>query len=125
MEVSRASALMDWGSVRIEKYVLPSGRCPFDDWFNKLDMQDQALIDTRFDRVARGNFGDVKPLGDGVYELKFKSGAGFRVYFGRSGKQVILLLCAGSKRSQTKDIAAAKNYFACFVGEKKNAERKL
>ena len=109
---------MDWGPVRIEKYVLPSGQCPFDDWFNQLDMQDQALIDTRFDRVARGNFGDVKPLGEGVYELKFKSGSGFRIYFGRSAKQVILLICAGNKRSQTKDIAMAKANWRNFQREK-------
>jgi putative addiction module killer protein len=109
---------MDWGPLQIEKYVLDTGVCPFDDWISALPLQDQALVDTRLTRVTLGNFGDINSLGDGVFELKFKSGAGFRIYYGHSGKRVILLLSAGNKRMQKRDIATAKNYWRCFQKEK-------
>ena len=102
---------MEWGPLQIETYALDSGICPFDDWLKALSPEDQALVDTRLMRVGVGNLGETKALGDGVFELKFKSGAGFRIYYGRSGKRVILLLCAGSKRTQQRDIATAKNYW--------------
>ena len=106
---------MQLGPLEIEKYLMPSGACPFDDWFNVLPLQDQAMIDTRLDRVSLGNLGKTNSVGDGVFELKFKSGSGFRIYYGRSSKQVILLLCAGNKRTQAKDIARAKNYWNNFL----------
>ena len=109
---------MHLGPLQIEKYVLPSGACPFDDWFNVLPLQDQAMIDTRLDRVSLGNLGSANSVGDGVFELKFKSGSGFRIYYGRSDKQVILLICAGNKRTQKKDIATAKKYWSSFLEEK-------
>jgi putative addiction module killer protein len=109
---------MDSEPWQIEKYVLNSGSCPFDDWFNSLSPQDQALVDTRIIRVSLGNFGDTNSLGDGVFELKFKTGTGWRIYYGRSGKCVILLLCAGNKRSQKRDVTTAKNYWGFFQKEK-------
>lgn len=109
---------MSLGPVQIRKYELLSGVCPFDQWFDKLTRQDQALVDTRLDRVCLGNFGDANSLGDGVFELKFRMGSGFRIYYGRSGKQVVLLLCAGNKRTQSQDIASAKRYWLNFKQEK-------
>jgi putative addiction module killer protein len=105
---------MEWGPLQIEKYVLDSGACPFDDWVKALMPQDQAMVDTRLMRVAIGHLGDTHSIGDGVFVLKFKSGSGFRIYYGRSGKRVILLLCAGNKRTQKRDITTAKNYWGCF-----------
>ena len=109
---------MTLGSVQLQKYELPSGGCPFDDWFNDLTRQDQALVDIRLDRVSLGNFGDINSLGDGVFELKFRTGSGFRIYYGRSGKQLVLLLSAGNKRTQRKDITIAKSYWRNFQQEK-------
>jgi len=58
--------------------------------------------------VRLGNFGDCKSLGDGVFELRMTFGPGYRVYFGREGEQVIVLLCGGDKSTQDKDIGRAK-----------------
>ena len=59
-------------------------------------------------RVEAGNFGDCEPVGDGVTELRIHVGAGYRVYFGRHGKTVVILLCGGDKSTQVKDIKTAK-----------------
>jgi len=66
---------------------------------------------------SEGHFGDTKYLRDGVWELRFKSGAGFRVYYARRGKAVIILLCAGDKSSQTSDIDKSVKINAQFEGE--------
>ena len=83
------------------------GRSPFADWFEALDAVTAARVDRYVRRLEAGNFGAAKPLRDGVFELKLDFGPGYRVYFGRDGKTVIILLCGGSKRRQDADIAAA------------------
>lgn len=86
---------------------MESGRSPFGEWFNGLDAVTAARIDRNVRRLAEGNFGSVKPLGEGVLEQKMDFGPGYRVYFGRDGKTLIILLGGGSKRRQDADIAAA------------------
>ena len=66
---------------------------------------------SRLDRLKEGNFGDHKAVGEGVYELRFFFGSGYRVYFGKSGDKLILLLCGGNKSSQQRDIKKAKHYW--------------
>lgn len=82
-------------------------RSPFGEWFNRLDAVTAARIDRYVRRLEAGNFGSVKPLREGVQELKMDFGPGYRVYFGRDGKTLIILLGGGSKRRQDADIAAA------------------
>lgn len=85
---------------------------PFIDWLRGLrDRQARARIRTRIDRLALGNLGDHRVLGDGVVELKIDWGPGYRVYFGQIGNAIVLLLCGGDKRTQQQDIATAKTYF--------------
>lgn len=69
-----------------------------------------ARIVARLDRIACGNLGDTKSVGDGVSEIRFPFGSGYRVYFSRDRNKIIILLCGGDKGSQRKDIRAAKNY---------------
>lgn len=79
------------------------------DWIKKLkDFRAQARIADRIDRLAAGNPGDVKPVGDGVSELRINYGPGYRVYFIRDGSVVYVLLCGGDKSIQDKDIRLAK-----------------
>jgi len=82
------------------KEYLEAGHSPFADWFDSLDAVTAARVDRHIRRLEAGNFGSAKALQDGI-------GPGYRVYFGRDGKTIIILLGGGSKRRQTADIAAA------------------
>jgi putative addiction module killer protein len=78
-------------------------------WVNGLrDAQALARIRVRIDRLALGNAGDVKPVGEGVSELRVHYGPGYRVYFMQRGSVLIVLLCGGDKSDQSSDIAQAK-----------------
>ena len=78
-------------------------------WFKKLkDRKAKARIQVRIDRLELGNFGDVAPVGAGVSELRIHYGPGYRLYFVRRDRVVIVLLCGGDKSSQTADIKTAK-----------------
>jgi putative addiction module killer protein len=72
------------------------------------DERARAAIASRLDRLAYGHAGDVAPVGEGISELRIHYGPGYRIYFHRRGKTVILLLCGGDKGSQAKDIKLAK-----------------
>src|SRR5271167_3921905 len=81
----------------------------FSDWMAELrDHRARAKIAARIDRLAHCNAGDVRPVGEGVSELRIHYGPGYRVYFVPRGKTLIVLLCGGDKSTQTKDIKAAK-----------------
>jgi putative addiction module killer protein len=82
----------------------------FKHWVNRLsDRQARARILVRLERMAMGNLGDVKPVGEGVSEARITHGPGYRLYFVRRGDTVIVLLCGGDKSSQTTDIKTALN----------------
>lgn len=78
-------------------------------------IQDRVRIMSRIDRIEKGNFGDSKSLGDGLLELRFFFGPGYRIYFGMKGNQVVILLCGGDKSSQVKDIKTARLYWKAFT----------
>lgn len=81
----------------------------FHRWLDSLpDRRASAKINDRLLRAADGNFGDVKSAGSGISEMRIDYGPGYRVYFFRRGKQLIVLLCGGDKKSQKSDIAQAK-----------------
>ena len=81
----------------------------FSKWLHGLrDERARGRIADRLLRVQADNFGDVKPVGDGVSELRIDYGPGYRVYFVRRGPVVVVLLCGGDKRTQNKDIKHAK-----------------
>ena len=81
----------------------------FDQWIDGLrDRVARARIMIRIDRLALGNPGDVKPVGEGISELRIAYGPGYRVYFVQRGDVVVILLCGGDKATQSRDIARAK-----------------
>ena len=89
-------------------YLDSAGRDLFVEWLSRLqDQQAKARILVRVQRMAAGNFGDCKPVQDGVWELRIDWGPGYRVYYAQAGKRLILLLCGGDKRKQQADITAA------------------
>jgi putative addiction module killer protein len=71
----------------------------------------RARIRVRINRIRLGNFGDCKSVGSGVSEFRIDYRPGYRVYFGRVGEKLVLLLCGGSKKNQEKDIKLAKEYW--------------
>lgn len=95
----------------IRIYTDAIGRAPFEDWLNALkDVQGRARIRARLARLQAGNFGDCKPLRDGVQELRIDHGPGYRVYLSRQGSVLVLLLCGSDKSEQNKSIKQALAY---------------
>lgn len=90
----------------VREYV-EDGRSAFGEWFDGLDSQAAARVDRHIRRIQSGNFGDAKPLQEGVHELRLNFGPGYRVYYGLDGKTLVILLGGGSKRRQSADIASA------------------
>ncbi len=96
-------------------FLTTSGKDIFEEWLDGVrDLRAQAAILTRLDRLELGNFGDTKPVGDGVSELRVDVGAGYRVYYARRGKMILLLLCGGDKSSQDADIKRAIKHLREF-----------
>lgn len=99
--------------IELLRYQREDGCEPFTDWLNRLrDKVAQARIRIRLRQVQAGNFGDSDPVGEGVIELRVHVGAGYRVYCGRHGKTIVLLLCGGDKGSQVTDIKRAKELWS-------------
>ena len=81
----------------------------FAEWIDELrDVRGRARIQARIERMAMGNPGDTKSVGEGVFELRIDFGPGYRVYFTRRGREIIILLAGGDKSSQPKDIRTAQ-----------------
>lgn len=108
--------------VMIEIYETEEKDCPYLKWEAKLSKITRAQVRTRLNRIRIGNFGDSKPLKQGVSELRIHSGPGYRVYFGKVGKKVVLLLCGGDKGSQTRDIKRAVDYWKSYKKKSKDGK---
>lgn len=101
----------------IEIYCDKYGKEPFTIWINSLkDSTTKARIQQRIRRIEGGNFGDHTSVGMGVWELRLDFGPGYRVYYAHENNQVVILLCAGSKKSQQKDIDQAQGYWTEYKG---------
>lgn len=90
----------------IREYV-EDGCSPYAEWFDDLDNVTAERVDKYLRRLEQGNFGAVKALQQGLFEVRMDFGPGYRVYYGREGRTLIILLGGGSKRRQGQDIAAA------------------
>lgn len=102
----------------IHEYITREGNNSFRNWLDSLkDTRAKAKADIRVARLRLGNFGDAKSVGKGVYELKIPYGPGYRIYFGLEGNELVILLCAGDKSSQKKDIKKAHQYWIDYKGE--------
>jgi putative addiction module killer protein len=95
----------------IRYYVAAGGQAPFADWFEDLEVVARAKVARALARLELGNFSNVKSVGEGVLELRIDYGPGYRVYFGRDGETLVVLLTGGTKKRQQRDIEAAHAYW--------------
>jgi putative addiction module killer protein len=107
-------------SVEIHHYLTSAGTDPYQRWLDELkDLRGRVTIQRRIDRIANGNFGDHRFCRDGVWELRIQFGPGYRVYYGREGETVVVLLGGGSKRTQSTDIKEAVRYWLDYQQRRK------
>jgi len=93
--------------IEVREYLDRQGRSPYKVWFDRLNAQAAAKVATAVTRLALGNMSNVKGVGSGVFELRIDFGPGYRVYFGKDGEQLVILLGGGIKQRQRRDINAA------------------
>jgi len=106
----------------VREYVGTGGRIPFRDWLSDLDTTTRARVQARILRFETGNLGDHKDIGGGVWEARLDFGPGYRLYFGRMGREVVLLLLGGDKKSQKKDIKRAREFWSEYLKETKDGK---
>lgn len=90
-------------------YTTIDNKCPYLDWYNSLDKSIRSRIDMRIDKLEEGHYGDYKCISNDLFELRCKFGSGYRIYFTEEENVIILILCAGDKSTQKKDIQKAKD----------------
>ncbi len=105
---------------------LPSNRSPFEDWYRRIkDGTTRDRIGARLRRVRTGNFGDCKPVGGEVYELRLDFGPGYRIYFTRVGETIVVLLAGGDKSTQQNDINRAIELWKEYKNDAQRFQRRF
>ena len=94
--------------ITIREYIDPDGRSLYAKWFNRLNAPAAAKVATALVRMEQGNFSTSKGIGEGVLECRIDFGPGYRIYFGKDGDALVILLGGGTKKRQEKDIVNAK-----------------
>jgi|ERR1043165_7387237 putative addiction module killer protein len=105
--------------LEIRYYVAANGDEPFADWFADLEAVARAKVTRAIARMEQGNLSNVKSVGGGVLEYRIDFGPGYRVYFGRDGDTLVILLTGGSKKRQQRDIDAAHDYWQDYKQSKR------
>ena len=94
--------------ITIREYIDENSRSPYARWFNRLNAPAAAKVATALVRMEQGNFSTSKGIGEGVFESRIDFGPGYRIYFGKDGDTLVILLGGGTKKRQQKDIMMAK-----------------
>src|SRR5579863_3915374 len=93
--------------VDVREYLDREGHSPYAAWFHELNAQAAAKVATALTRLAAGNFSNVKGVGSGIFECRIDFGPGYRVYFGKDGEHLVIVLGGGTKKRQQRDIETA------------------
>ncbi len=101
-------------SIQVLEYLDPQGRSPYANWFDDLNAPAAAKVSTALYRLAEGNFSTVKGVSAGVFERRIDFGPGYRIYFGKDGDEIVILLGGSSKQRQQDAIKAAKKRWADY-----------
>jgi putative addiction module killer protein len=110
--------------IEVREYIDAAGKSPFGKWFNGLNAQGAAKVTTALEKVARGNFSNVEPVGGGVSEYKIDWGPGYRIYFGKDGQTLVILVGGGTKKRQSSDIKTAREHWTEYK-KRKRQEREI
>jgi putative addiction module killer protein len=97
--------------IPLHEFCFSDGSSPFGKWFDELNNVAALKVNTALTRMTTGNFGQCKSLGGGIHECRIEHGPGYRVYFGKEGDKLILLLAGGTKRRQQADIDKAREHW--------------
>ena len=108
--------------IEVTEYIDERGRSPFGRWFDGLDARAAAKVRTALARMELANLSNVKTVGGGVLEYRIHSGPGYRIYFGREGDRLIILLGGGTKRRQRADIERARDLWEDYRDRKRREE---
>ena len=103
----------------VREYLDSDGHSPFGDWFMAMEVAAAAKVTVAIARIGQGNLSNVKGVGEGVLEYRIDFGPGYRVYFGRDGDVVVILLAGGTKKRQQKDIQAAQARWSDYKRRKR------
>ena len=93
--------------IEVREFLDTRGRSPYAAWFDSLNGEAAAKVATAVTRLSLGNFSNVESVGSGVFEYKLDFGPGYRIYFGKDGDTLVILLGGGTKKRQARDISAA------------------
>jgi putative addiction module killer protein len=105
--------------IALRGYIDENGNKRFAQWLEGLDAAAAAKVTTALARMEQGNFSPVKGVGSGVFEYKIEFGPGYRIYFGKDGESLVILIGGGTKKRQQRDIAAAQECWAAYKRRKK------
>jgi putative addiction module killer protein len=108
----------------VREYLTPSGRNPFREWLGTLDVALRARVQARVLRFELGNLGDNRRVGAGVWEARLTFGPGYRLYFGKDGETVVVLLLGCTKGSQRRDIRRAQDFWRDYLEAKRHGKAK-
>src|SRR5208282_3897386 len=109
--------------VKVREYLDQNGRSPYAEWFDNLNAQAAAKVATAVTRISQGNLSNVKGVGGGVFEHTLDFGPGFRIYFGKDGEQLVILLAGGTKKRQQRDIREAIARWQDYKQRKRKPEK--
>ena len=110
--------------IKIREYLDAGGRNEYRTWFDGLDVAAATKVTVALERIAADNTSSLKPVGEGVSEYKIDFGPGYRIYFGKDGDRLVILLGGGTKKRQNQDIEDAKAAWREYKQVKKQAEAK-
>ncbi|MGO9234964.1 MAG: type II toxin-antitoxin system RelE/ParE family toxin [Methylocella sp.] len=115
--------MLPYGVLELRYYLAVDGRSPFEEWFSGLDAAAGAKVSVALARVGQGNLSNTKGVGEGVLEYRIDWGPGYRVYFGRDGDVLVILLTGGTKKRQQRDIEQARALWADYRRRRKPSAR--
>ena len=107
--------------IRVEEYITEERNNPFADWFNSLDAHAANKVNTYLTRITEGNTSSLKPIKGALQEVRIDWGPGYRIYVGKDGNTLIILLGGGTKQRQQKDVDKAGELWDEYKKRKKGS----